>query len=141
MASTTRTAILAELAALVEAAPFAFTAAAEPFGFDLQPDTHLDATYCLLAESDRVDGYLGYAQAQIDRVTLRLARKTQRAGLDTVAQLTVDITSLRGAIARAGLTSGTYSADVEDDRIEPPAADDNFVVAEITCTIDYDFAL
>ena len=141
MASTTGPAVYARINTLIASAPYAFQRATEPFSFDLQPNTHIDLTYCLLAASDQITGYLGYAQAQIDRLTLRLARRIGGFTPDNaVNSLYADVSSFQASIVRDGVLAD-YSGEVVDWSIQTPRDKDTFAVAELTLTVDYDRAL
>ena len=138
MPATTIQTIVDRLRAILEASPYGFKAAAEPFGFDLQPDTRIDGVYAILAEdTGQITGYFNMAQAQIDRVTIRIARKTRQDPQAAVDLLVADATALQSSIIRDG-QAADYSGEVESWRVPPPRLKDNFAIAEIVVTVDYD---
>ena len=132
--------VVGRISTIIASAPYSMLRADEPFSFDLQPSQNLDQVFCLLAESDEVTAYLGYAQAQIDRLTIRLARKINSDPHGTVSQLYLDVHSLASTIIRDG-TAGDYNAVVRSWTIPHPQDRDNFAVAEIEVLADYDRAL
>jgi hypothetical protein len=125
------------VSSILAAAPFSFTQATEPFGLDLQPNTHLDRVFCIVGQLEDVTPYLGLAQAQVDRLTINIARKFNRAPHAAVATLDVDVSSLQSAVVRDG-TAGDYNGYVVDWNVRDPEDADNFAVAEIQVLVDYD---
>lgn len=133
--------VLTRIDSILQSAPFEFTRAKEPFGFDRQPQQQLHRTYCLVADDPReVGGYLGYAQAELVPVTIRLARKVQRNATAAYRALLTDVSSLQAAIARDGI-DGDYNADVDTWRVLEPGPNDDYVVAELIALADYERAL
>jgi hypothetical protein len=132
--------IVGRVSSILASAPYNLTLALEPFSLDLQPSQHLDEVFCVLAEADDVTAYLGYAQAQIDRLTIRLARKINSDPHAATSQLYVDVHSLASSIIRDG-SGADYNAWVHGWAIPHPDDTDNFAVAEIEVLADYDRAL
>jgi hypothetical protein len=129
--------IIGRISSLVAAPPFAFERAKEVFGFDLQPAQHVDKTFCIVGELGEATPYLGLAQGEIDRVSLRLARKIKRDAAAAAALLYTDCSSLQAGIVRDGVL-GDYNGEVVHWEIPTPGKDDDFVVAELDLTVDFD---
>jgi hypothetical protein len=140
MAACTLGQLVGRVSSLVAAPPMSFEQAAEPFSFDLQPDTHLDQTFCIATEGYDVHAYFGYAQANIDLLIVRLARKTLADPTAAARLLENDVSSLQSLIVRDGVYAD-YSGEVAGWRMKPPAPNDNFVMVELEVTVDYDQAL
>ena len=73
-------------------------------------------------------------------MTLRLARKAGRDPVTTYRTLLTDVSSLASAITRDGV-AGDYNADVTSWRVPEPGPDDDFVIAELLVTTDYERSL
>jgi hypothetical protein len=141
MGTLTPTDVLDIVSSLVASEPFAFTRALEPFSFRLQPQQNVDRTFCLLTEMDEYTGYLGMAQAEIDRLTLRLARRIAFGGADDAVRLLLaDCSSMQSAIIRDGLLHD-YSGEVVRFTLQSPGEQDAYAIGELEITVDYDRAL
>lgn len=141
MAATTITAIVDDLATLLTTSPFSFARAKEPFSFRNLPSQRLDQVCCLLPSGEQREDYLGDAEAVIDRVTVRLARKVRMDPVRVAAELTADISSLTVAVGRHQPADPDYSARVTDWTLPEVRADDEYAVAEIDVLVDYDSVL
>jgi hypothetical protein len=131
--------LVGRVSSMLAAEPMNFVQAAEPFSFDLQPDQNLDQTFCIATENDQIDPYFGYAQATIDLLIVRLARKTRRDPTAALRLLENDVSSLASLVTRD--RDADYSGEVRGWHAKPPGAQDNYVMVELEITVDYDQAL
>lgn len=128
---------LDRLDAILTGEPFGFIKTIEPFGFDLQPSQKLDRTYCLLAGRGRAGGLIGFQQAEVVPVSIRIARLVRRDAIAAMRLLNTDCSSLTAAIARDGV-NGDYNADVEPPQVREPGPEDEHVVGELIALVDYE---
>lgn len=133
--------VVNRISSLVASPPFEFERAKEPFSFDLQPQQRLHRAYCVESGSPRdLGGLIGFQQAEIVPITVRLARLVQRDANAAYLAMLTDVGSLQAAFARDGVL-GDYNADVEDWRVQPPEKASDFIVAELLVLTDYERAL
>lgn len=140
MGATTTDAIVARIGSLLASQPYEYQQAKEPFSFELQPDQALDKMFCVIAELESVEAYLGPAQAEINKLTIRMARKIRKDATESTRLLYLDCGSLQSSVIADGL-QGDYAGEVVDWRVPPPGPKDTHVIAEISLTADFDRAL
>jgi hypothetical protein len=126
--------------AVVEADPFKYERAKEPFSFELQPATEIDQQYHITLGLDSVTGYLGFAQAQIELLRIYLSRKVRRDPHTAYAQIVTDVGSLVAGVIRAsdGLD---FNVEFRSWEVPDPGPEDAYIVGLASFAVDYDRAL
>lgn len=94
---------------LCAGAPFDFLPARTPFDFDQQPTGEIDATFRVTSDGIGVIGGFNFTEERTDLVHIWVARKLAGDPDAAYRALQVDISSLRAAVIRDGVsTSGDY---------------------------------
>lgn len=134
--------IVTRVQTVVQASPFLFETARDPFDFDLQPATRLDGVYRLEATLEGQDGYLGpYCEEQW-AITIWLARRAKGHATAAYDALLADVSSLTAALERDGMTRGDYVVtDAVSADLPQPASDADYLVARLRAGVAFDRAL
>lgn len=137
MAVTTLAAIVTRFRAVLEAAPFSFTAATDQFSHDRQPNAVLDSAYYVedTGLSDTVS-LTNNQQARLDRLTVFVARKLKFdpvTELDTLQDTLLDIERY----IKADGPNNSYHVDVVDREVTRPEELD-IAIGSVTLEVDYD---
>jgi hypothetical protein len=133
--------VLARWQTLLEAAPYSYAQAPEPFSFDLLPAQGLDHAYCLDAALDETDDGFHYTVFELHDVTLHLVEKVQRDADAAQVVLSRACSSLTSTLTRDSDSSVVFSADVTAWEIRPPGPDDDHLVARMTLRVDLERSL
>lgn len=127
---------------LVVASPFSLTEAPEPFSFDLVPQTVIDSTFRITAETVLVRTGFSYSEEHVDEVSVYVAAVTGEDANATARSLTTLATSLTSAIVRDGCGAGDYGVDDTGRRVtvmHDPAK--TYQVLRLTVPVSYMLAL
>lgn len=142
MPATVAPLVLDRINSLVASAPYSFTQAREPFSFDLQPNTNVHQCYAVEMTLARGDGYLGYNQAELHRVTIWLARLAQSAPHTAQRALITDISSLVASLTREGeIVDFNADFDEAESEVRHPSDTDPYLIGRLAFVVDFDRAL
>lgn len=120
--------------------PFRFVPTDSPFSFDLQPTGAIDAAFRVTAEMGAVTGGFNFSEIRTDPVVIWLARKRTAEPQVMYRQFLTDVSSLRAAVIRDGLTGGG-DYDVPDAGASAVIRDDpgkEYAVLRFTVPINYE---
>jgi hypothetical protein len=129
--------ITARISSVVASAPFDYLLAREPFSFDLQPDQKLDQHFHVTVENEGSDGYLAFAQAELDVIRIFVCQKVRRDAHGAYAQVVTDVNSLVPAVIR-NCVGEDYNAELRGWRVPDPPHDAAFIVGLVEFVVDYD---
>jgi hypothetical protein len=132
--------MVARVSSLLCRAPFRLTRAIDPESFDLQPATALEDVFTIDGKSDRVHGGMGLWDVRVDRLTVRIARKTVADPHLTRARFRQTANSLIAAVVRDGaIGGGDYAVpDGAAWTVRPHARNAEYGELEVTIPVDYE---
>lgn len=120
--ATTVDVIRDRIASVCASQPFGLTEAPTAFDFDLVPTGVVDGAFRLTCEQGSIIGGFNYSEERTDLVDVWVARKQNGDPNAMYRLLATDVSSLRSAIVRDGLTgdyfvpndAGGYAVSHED---------------------------
>lgn len=140
MSEQTIDAIVNRIASVCAGAPFDFTRAATPFSFALQPTGEIDAVFRLESQSGQIIGGFNYSEERTDEVRIWVARKLDGDPTKAYERLQCDVSSLRAAVIRDGVSSsGDYHVpDAGADYQIEHEQGHEYAVLQLTLPVNYE---
>ncbi len=114
----------------------------DPFSFEYQPRQALDACFYVEMEQDTTDGYSGFAQGELHRVRVWVARRVRRDPHGARRQLIADLELLEVPLYQDYANFGYHVADDSVLKNIPSPLDEwDYAVGMLELIVDFDRSL